>query len=128
MQIDLPNGVVKWLAVGEHGMSSQFIVAHLCCFDTRGSLFGRPHGPDHPIDPDDLRRCRLLTEVFAPELRDRIEQMRTASESWARLVDAWPSLCSAMDREMPQWREPQGYGSAPLTYYMIAATLDGRKP
>lgn len=102
--------LIKWLANGERGISSNFIVAHLTGIDTgeRDGRFAYPH------DPDDLRRCLMLLDQV-PELVPLFENMRKASPVWDRLVTAWPELVALFTAEAPHWRKG-GWWRAPKTY------------
>lgn len=105
----LPPAALAWLANGERGRSSEAIFQRLLGID----LF---NDGDHPADPADLRRCRLLLEVV-PGLEGRIGEMADISETWARFCNAWDDLCLVMDEEVPDWRT--GKGSAPKTFRMM---------
>lgn len=56
---ELDADLVRWLAIGQRGRSSDAIVNHLT-----GALGGEDAEDRFafPHDPDDLRRCRLLLE------------------------------------------------------------------
>ncbi|MHB1642044.1 MAG: hypothetical protein ACYCS8_05215 [Acidithiobacillus sp.] len=83
----LGKEAIRWLAIGQHGMSA--------C-----SIFWKTTGvkPDliksleyprhHPVDPDDLGRCRLLLEQV-PCVADRFESMAHAGLIWEALVEHW---------------------------------------
>jgi hypothetical protein len=98
---------MRWLINGERGLSSMAMVAHIT-----------GHGGDrsHPLDPDDLRRCRLLVESV-PLIRHNLQKMADCSPTWARIIAVWVELCNTMDAEAPHWR--QGTGSAPETYALL---------
>lgn len=76
---------------------------------------------DHPYDPADFRRCRLLLEAV-PELQPLLPNMAKESPAWAGLVKAWADICSTMDSETPNWRSPKGE-RAPLTYQLIKTAI-----
>lgn len=105
--------LVRWLANGRRGISSNAIVTHLTGIDADGR-YGWPG--DHPHDPDDLWRCRLLLEQV-PELRHELPRMASRSGVWAELVEHWQELCDLMDAEAPEWYS--GKGSAPRTYALM---------
>ena len=109
--MNLSPEAVEWLANGQRGISSNAIFTHLTGVDAMGR-WTFP-GSNHPSDPDDLHRCRLLLER-CPELRAELPRMATRSKVWARLVAEWDALCAMLDEEAPEWR--QGRGSAPRTY------------
>lgn len=103
----------EWLAVGQHGVSSETIFSHMT-----GLPFSRY---SHPHDPDDLRRCRLLLE-WVPEFQSRLGEMSAVSPIWAALVAHWGELCDLMDKEAPQWRECKG--EAPETLRRMRALIE----
>ena len=103
------EALIRWLTNGERGESSNTIVTHLTGIDALGSRQRR----NHPHDPDDLRRCRLLLEAM-PELEANFANMATCSKVWNELRAHWDELCNLMDKEAPRWRE--GQGSAIATY------------
>lgn len=113
----LIDDAVRWIAVGERGSSSDAIFYKLTGI--------RPHNMSgdtsaHPLDPDDLGRCRRLLEQV-PELAARIGEMSSVSRKWAVLVAKWDELCHTMDDESPEWRD--GKGSAPKAYAMMEECL-----
>lgn len=115
----IPDDVAAWIATGERGLSSEAIVGHL----TGLRLNQRQREVSVPYDPDDLRRCVLMLEA-CPSVRAHFDEMRTASPTWARLVDAWPELIATLDREVPGWRG-RAPGIATETYAMMQRLLRG---
>lgn len=96
--------LVKWLATGERGSSSDAIVDHLT-----GLLGGGK--TSHPWDPADLRRCRLLLKEVPSLAVSFHAKMPTLSPVWARLVAVWDELCATMDQECPEWAAGDGRAS-----------------
>lgn len=116
----MQENLMRWLASGQRGVSSDTMVQHLTGLKTL-----RYCRPDHPHDPDDLTRCRRLLEEV-PELQAEFTRMTTCSGPWAELVEHWQELCDMMDAESPKWRD--GTGSAPKTYSRMKALIDaGRR-
>ena len=109
---------VRWLAVGERGVSSNSIFSHLTGID---ALSGSGL-MDHPYDVGDFRRCRLLLEQV-PELFQEFEQMSGVSPQWAALVEAWPAICAAMDEELPEWRHSAFGRKCPKTQSLIKTAI-----
>jgi hypothetical protein len=101
------NALTLWLLNGERGLSSNAMVAH---------IMGMGGTADHPYDPDDLRRCRLLVEQV-PLIAGCLPSMASCSPVWANIISHWDELCSLMDVEAPEWR--QGNGGAPQTYALL---------
>jgi hypothetical protein len=101
------DALTVWFLNGERGLSSNAMVAH---------IMGLGGTADHPYDPDDLRRCRLLVERV-PVIGAFLPRMATCSPVWARIVVHWDELCSLMDAEAPDWRK--GRGSAPKTRALL---------
>lgn len=106
----IPDDVVRWLAFGERGTSSETIVSYLTGLPVRDRY--------HPIDPADLRRCMLLLDA-CPSLAARFDEMRNASPEWSRLVDAWPKLTAKLREEMTAGDR------APETFTLMKAALYG---
>jgi hypothetical protein len=82
---DVPMSVVKWLAAGERGISSEAIACY---------VWGLPKprwGYGYPRDPDDLKRCLKLLAA-SPETKARFNKMRECGPKWAALVDCWDEL------------------------------------
>lgn len=112
----LSDGAREWLATGEQGISSMAMFAHAT--GIRPADMRPDDAARHPLDLDDLRRCRLLMEQV-PEVRERLAHMADLSPAWSRLVDAWGALCSTMDEEAPDWRS--GTWRAPKAASMMEA-------
>lgn len=106
-------GLFEWLASGERGVSSNTIVTHLTGINALGAW---PY-PSHPLDPDDLRRCRLLF-LAVPSLRAEFPRMAMCSNEWAALVRRWSDLCQLMDSEAPRWPRRE-WAACPKTYALM---------
>jgi hypothetical protein len=113
--------LVRWLANGERGGSSNAIVTYLAGIPASVWWSERAH----PRDPDDLVRClKLLWSV--PELAPRLPEMASASRQWAALIAIWPELCRTLDEEVPDWQTSQRW-SAPRTYALMRDALRGEE-
>lgn len=113
---DIPDSVVKWLAAGERGISSESMVSH---------IYGWPvsrWGLGHPYDPDDLRRCLLLLQA-SPETRTHLPQMATASKQWKALVERWDELERLFIEECGGSLHSCFGRSAPKTYAAMKEAL-----
>lgn len=108
--MNLTDNEVRWLANGERGISSETIFTHLTGINAL-----RDWGGDHPHDPADLRRCRLLLDQ-CPALQAELPRMAGVSAVWGSLVQHWDELCALMDEEIPNWRAPKRGALAPRTY------------
>jgi hypothetical protein len=111
----LGEAAVAWIADGDRGRSSETMFSAI----TRVALLPAADYAT-PLDPSDLGRCRKLLEAV-PELEHALDRMAEVGPGWARLVEAWPRLCSLMDDEVPQWRT--GAGSAPQTLDAMRAAI-----
>lgn len=100
---------LQWLEHGERGSSSDTMFARLGGISTAGCDLC------HPLDPADLRRCRMLLEVV-PEFGARISEMADVSDVWAALVNVWGTLCATMDDECPKWRDGIGTCAATMEF------------
>lgn len=120
-EADYPNLVVaqtNWLAAGERGLSSDAMFSHLLGVEIEGREGQRLTA--HPLDPADLRRCRLLLEAV-PHLNKDLSRMAELSPQWAALIARWDEICDHIDRESPKWRER--CGSAPTAYDLMKEAL-----
>lgn len=114
------RALLKWLACGHRGSSSNALVAFLADMPEVADRFDRQA---YPHDPADLGRCRrLLDEVPSLQAPFR-ERAGSISPIWARLVAAWDELCATMDTEAPEWRE--GRGRATETFARMKALIAG---
>jgi hypothetical protein len=112
---------IRWLANGERGMSSEALFTRLSGINcTKGTSDGVAR-VDHPYDPADFRRCRLMLEA-CPELAVNLKNAAGMSPQWKDLVYLWDEICAAMDEECPNWRKPYA-GSAPKTYALIKRAI-----
>lgn len=115
--LGLPAGAAEWLGAGERGISSNTMFTVLTGVDAMSGYWRQ----DHPYDPSDFRRCRLLLEAV-PALAPLLPNMRNASPQWAALVDAWEDICRAMNEEAPNWRGAHGW-NCPRTYELIKKAI-----
>jgi hypothetical protein len=99
-KVTSPN-LVKWLAGGSRGASSNAIVQHLT-----GLPAAKSDPRFHPLDPWDLRRCLLLLEL-CPELKPDLHKMKEVSPQWSALIDIWEELEKLFEEEVPDWREKE---------------------
>lgn len=118
----MKDRVLNWLATGERGISSCAIAQHMSGLPVLAWAFGPQsfQGIDTPHDPDDLRRCMLLLDVF-PEWRHDIVRMSSASPAWASLSAHWSEL-----EELLQHERRTTPPRAPRTYARMKELLAGR--
>lgn len=115
---------MEWLAYGEWGASSVVIFNRLLGSGLRHPLAYAQRVGAHPEDVSELVRCRRLVESV-PGLRERLGEMTSVSQGWARVVAAWDELCKSMDEECPRWRER--HADAPMTRKLLKAALSGER-
>lgn len=117
---DADPALVKWLAIGERGASSDAIVNHLT-----GLLGGDDYDDRfaHPWDTADFRRCQLLLDQVPALVGPFRERMHTLSPVWSRLAANWDDICASLDHEIPGWREGRA-GKAPNTSDLIKETIN----
>lgn len=116
--VTISQALAAWLASGERGTSSNFMVQHL----TGVPATSRHFNYGHPHDGDDLRRCMLLLEAV-PELVPLLPKMATASPAWAALVPHWDELVGILKRELA--REPGTCGRTYERMRQLLAPVDG---
>jgi len=110
---ELSDDVIRWLAIGHRGASSNAMLVHLAGYVPNGAEVDFDPA-SHPHDPDDLNRCRLLLDQV-PEIAPRLGNMAAVSPAWAGLVSHWNELCSTMDKETRGGRR----GRAEATYALM---------
>lgn len=108
-KLSLMKKVALWMVQGETGRSSMALAGLLLNLDTEDGI--------HPLDPADLRRCRLLIEACDIPF-EQFKIAETLSAEWEALISSWNDICATMDAESPDWRD--GRGEAPKT----AAKMD----
>lgn len=119
--LQLMPGATKWLAVGERDASSEALFTRLSGVNvTRGAMDGVAH-TDHPRNPSDFRRCRLMLEA-CPELAAQLNEAAGMSLEWSVLIHLWGTICDTMDAETPAWREATGQ-PVPKTYQLIKKAI-----
>jgi hypothetical protein len=108
----LPPPVFQWLLEGERGRSSDAICK---------AFYGIPEhaGIDHPLDPDDLRRCLLFIKT-AEDHNARIGELKGLSPQWLALVSEWPRLVDCFERETADLN----FNRAPQTYAIMQRLLN----
>lgn len=75
--------ILNWLTSGETGISSKVMV--------QAALNQELTCTDHPLDPDDFRRCLKL--VYAvPEIKERFEDIAQISLVWLNIINNWGEL------------------------------------
>lgn len=100
--MEISNELLKWIATGERGVSSETIVTMLAGVDL---VQGRGC---EPYDPSDFRRCLLLLEAV-PELKPKMERMKFVSEYWKLLIENWDELVKMYNEEKHNGTTPRLY-------------------
>lgn len=117
--MEISENLVRWLANGDRGVSSNTIVTHMTGINCLGVLDGAP-----PQDPSDFIRCRKLIDSV-PEIKDEFHRMSSCSPAWGRLVDQWNELCDMLDSECPNRKNGEGWSRK--TYRRMQELIDSGK-
>ena len=93
----------EWWAInGEHGTSSTTMFNHLSRTLQIRAL--KNEGPTHPSDPDDFSRCYKLLRAV-PQWKGKLNNLRTISPVWEKLVDNWEKLTEMYERNVKEdWK------------------------
>lgn len=91
------DDLMRWLASGQRGISSNTIATHLSGIDCIGE-YGHM---DHPYDPADFIRCQKLLDAV-PWFKNNMHLMRDASEEWAMLVDHWEEIANLIKLDLKE--------------------------
>lgn len=86
---------IRWLTTGDTGISSKTMVR---CFEGISEV--DYWGNRTPSDPDDFHRCVKLL-IAVPEYRQRLDELRSLSDVWGRLVDNWTEFERLLFRDLP---------------------------
>jgi hypothetical protein len=112
--------VLKWLANGETGLSSETL-AYWAGFGVKKA------DRSHPLDPSDFNRCLGLLRAV-PELRADLHKMNRVSPQWKRLVAKWDEIEKTFIEEVgPDWTKNRR-ASAKKTYDLMKVVIDGVAP
>lgn len=97
-----------WAANGEHGISSKTMFNHL----VKGTGI-RPLQNSYqctPSDPDDFKRCYKLLQAV-PQWKQRLDELKTLSPVWAKLVDNWGKLTEMYEQNVREnWKNYKQVG------------------
>lgn len=97
-----------WAENGEHGMSSKTMFNHL----TQSMQVRRLKNdyPCTPSDPDDFKRCYKLLQAV-PQWKARLNELKTLSPVWEKLVDNWDKLTEMYEQnEKQDWKNCKKIG------------------
>jgi hypothetical protein len=100
--MEISKELLKWIATGERGLSSETIVAKLTGVDL---IQGRM---SEPYDPSDFKRCLLLLEAV-PELKPKMEKMKEVPNYWKLLIENWIELEILYNEEKASGIAPRLY-------------------
>jgi len=97
-----------WAINGAHGTSSKTMFNH---FSTNLPVRGLKNDrPSHPYDPDDFSRCYKLLQAV-PQWKLRLEELKTISPVWVKLVDNWDKLTEMYEKNvLSQWKDSKKIG------------------
>lgn len=108
---EIQSKVLKWIATGRVGMSSQAMALAAC---------GMPSDGSYPHDPDDLNRCLLLLKAV-PEVREHFGEIAKLGPVWGRLIARWNEIESSfLDEVGLNWKKAK---SAPKTYALMKEVM-----
>ncbi len=107
--------VLKWLANGDTGVSSETMAFRML------GIKRRRIDEYHPSDPDDLNRCiKFLHEV--PGARRKLNMIRKVSPVWNAIIDHWSDLEQMFIDEVGyDWSKSK---RAPKTYDRMKKIID----
>ena len=92
----MKDKILNWLANGETGESSKAIA-----FKMAGVEKNYKWG-SHPSDPGDFKRCLKLINLI-PEIRPRLDEMRSVSVCWNALIEHWKEVEDCFMSEVAEW-------------------------
>jgi hypothetical protein len=97
-----------WAENGEQGMSSKTMFNHLSKSLNLRRL--KNDYPCTPSDPDDFKRCYKLLQAV-PQWKARLNELKTISPVWEKLVDNWDKLTSMYEQNVKEdWKNYEQIG------------------
>jgi hypothetical protein len=103
----MKNKILRWLANGETGMSSETMAYTAIGIKTHKS---------HPYDPADLNRCLVLVKKV-PEIKKHFGKIAKISKQWKAVIDNWTLLEMTFVTEVGwNWSKSM---AAPKTYELM---------
>lgn len=112
----LQERIDLWRLKGEVGSSSLAMASALTGDVTPENTF------PHPVDPADFRRCALLLK-WAPELKDRLCELKSLSPQWEAIVSHWDEFERLLDEEVPGWDTEIPDGHSVILYELMSKIL-----
>lgn len=82
--------LVKWLAGGERGDSSNVVFAHMT--GVKEATAKQCDKTFAPMDLSDMSRCLKLIDIGGQTWRDAIPSLATLSPEWEKIVARWDKL------------------------------------
>lgn len=92
---NIERKILQWLSTGEVGVSSKAIAFKMCNINYTEAF-------THPHDPDDFKRCLKLI-IETPEIRTRLNEMKSRSPYWSALIDHWNEVETSFMEEVAEW-------------------------
>jgi hypothetical protein len=93
---DIKTEILQWLVTGETGISSEAIAYQIAGIEN----WRKWH--THPSDPSDFKRCLKLVNLI-PEIRSRLNELRSLSIEWNALVEHWKEVEDCFMSEVAEW-------------------------
>jgi hypothetical protein len=110
---DMKTKILHWLATGETGISSEAIAFKMA------GIADKRTWSTHPGDPDDFKRCLKLVNRI-PEIRQRLDEMRSLSTEWNALIEHWKEIEACFMSEVGEWlRDEYSYKGASKTFGLM---------
>jgi hypothetical protein len=99
VETQMERDVLRWLAVGKRGMSSEALCFHTALDAQENHLLkNNEDRHSHPYDPADFKRRYDFFEAV-PLAKANLSRMKQVSPTWNLLVDAWSELSSIYESE-----------------------------
>ncbi len=109
--MELNDKILQWFITGETGISSEAIACKM-------SGMNNDRTYTHPLDPDDFKRCLKLVNRI-PEIRTRLDEMRSVSPYWNALIEHWKEVEDSFMSEVPEWLTGHEYHKKATQTYAL---------
>jgi hypothetical protein len=101
--MNLTENARKWLAFGEKGISSEVMFGAISGLQITDSK------TQHPLDPDDFKRCCYLIRDV-PEWETELHKVAELSPVWKNIIDNWDKLVGMLLEQLTTHRANDMYG------------------
>jgi hypothetical protein len=96
---------IAWMDSREAGASSKVMIKKILNIPSTKDVEYQPY----PVDPSDFGRCYRLVNQHLPELKEKINCLKSVSKKWSILIENWSELEGLYEEERTKKKAPKLY-------------------